>query len=546
MPTYRNITINLQSDTTQNILEFAPPPTPTTSPRKIASSPPNTPEDDENTSDHPQLHDERHAAISVYIPFVPKTLFWVNYQVAPPAAQGIFYVFKLFVNKIEAATWSCSRKQQFRGKCMFGLFDTGCEEDGPTGASLGKGMQKRVFRFGEAEYRACGDLSSDEPVDRFVEIRVFRANKKSRREPILQGRIPAELPGQVQYAHLEGNDEHTRMTMLTADRLANGGLLHSKAPQRYFKFGLLDPLDEPFATFRFFYRTWAEIELLGLRLGTVEGDETSIFTADTAILDEDASGSAQEGNFGTSVLRHQSNRSSISQEYFARYPTPEVPPKDEPVCSPSAMATHRQVIGPTPFSSQSSAFEGMGANAQQSIGYPSVFQERNSQSYNIPAQQSPYVDNPYNSWNHHYQGNAFAQQQMAAQYANMYPAICGVNPSTGMPIGGYHFLPPSHPHAVQPVQLEKELPPTPTSPASPATRRLKAALSFQTKAQLPKHQLVTPANRLHNPPRHNSPALVLQNDLSTVTRHGRRKWQAKECTSREWEGWICGQDQPCL
>lgn len=39
-------------------------------------------------------------------------------------------------------------------------------------------------------------------------------------------------------------------------RLINAGVLHQSHPQRYYKYALLDPLDQPFATFRFYYRTY--------------------------------------------------------------------------------------------------------------------------------------------------------------------------------------------------------------------------------------------------------------------------------------------------
>ena len=41
-------------------------------------------------------------------------------------------------------------------------------------------------------------------------------------------------------------------------RLVNGGLVHPKHPRRYYKYALLDPLDQPFATFRYYYRTWGQ------------------------------------------------------------------------------------------------------------------------------------------------------------------------------------------------------------------------------------------------------------------------------------------------
>ena len=38
--------------------------------------------------------------------------------------------------------------------------------------------------------------------------------------------------------------------------MLNAGFLPDDHPQRYYTYSLLDPLDQPFATFRWYYRTW--------------------------------------------------------------------------------------------------------------------------------------------------------------------------------------------------------------------------------------------------------------------------------------------------
>ena len=42
-------------------------------------------------------------------------------------------------------------------------------------------------------------------------------------------------------------------------RLSNGGLLEQGLPCRRYKYQLLDPVDEPYATFRFYYRTYGKL-----------------------------------------------------------------------------------------------------------------------------------------------------------------------------------------------------------------------------------------------------------------------------------------------
>ena len=41
--------------------------------------------------------------------------------------------------------------------------------------------------------------------------------------------------------------------------LVNAGDMPDKNPQRYYKYLLLDPLDAPFATFRYYYRSWGKL-----------------------------------------------------------------------------------------------------------------------------------------------------------------------------------------------------------------------------------------------------------------------------------------------
>ena len=46
-----------------------------------------------------------------------------------------------------------------------------------------------------------------------------------------------------------------RYRLLKYTSLVHAGLLPTRAPQRYYKYALLDPLDQPFATFRYYYRS---------------------------------------------------------------------------------------------------------------------------------------------------------------------------------------------------------------------------------------------------------------------------------------------------
>lgn len=60
--------------------------------------------------------------------------------------------------------------------------------------------------------------------------------------------------------------------MLTRNRLAVAGRARGAHPKRFYKFALIDPTDQPFATFQYFYRTWEQLRYLGLIDGESDVD----------------------------------------------------------------------------------------------------------------------------------------------------------------------------------------------------------------------------------------------------------------------------------
>lgn len=69
----------------------------------------------------------------------------------------------------------------------------------------------------------------------------------------------------------------THMTMLMeVPSLMSAGRVGSEHPKRFYKFALIDPVDKPFATFRYHYRTWAQLRQLGLsEIEVVEDGESN-------------------------------------------------------------------------------------------------------------------------------------------------------------------------------------------------------------------------------------------------------------------------------
>jgi hypothetical protein len=166
MPTYKNICVAIHTPFAIEGLPEIAPSTPTGDGRLSSSS-------------IKQLVDEQGCCVSVFVPVMPQSLFWLSYSIIEPPNDGTFYVFKLFVNKHEIVTWCCDKEEEWRGKTMFGLFDTG-KDDMVVG---GAGMEKRVFKFGgtgEESWRVVGDLSADGEKNRYVEVKVCRADMKMR------------------------------------------------------------------------------------------------------------------------------------------------------------------------------------------------------------------------------------------------------------------------------------------------------------------------------------------------------------------------------
>jgi len=89
--------------------------------------------------------------------------------------------------------------------------------------------------------------------------------------------------------------------LLTATRLVSAGRAGPELPKRFYKFALIDPIDQPFATFRYYYRTWDQLRDLGLLdqylTGGGEGNDLSVIEP----LEDDSSG-AVETNRSQSAL----------------------------------------------------------------------------------------------------------------------------------------------------------------------------------------------------------------------------------------------------
>lgn len=238
MPVYRNITINLVSQfDILNIPEYAPP----------AAL-------DDPFSATPALVDN--SLVSCYIPIYPLSQFWLSYNISAPHPPKALYYFKFFINDACVVSWGCGEENGFKGKTMYGLYDSGERWMGEPG------VDARVFSFAN-ESTTHRRMNSN--LGQVMEVRVYRARGRKRTKPKLEDfeTVITRSRNASQSSQPKGSKNQPRNIKGDINML-EAGMLPDDHPKRYYTFSLLDPLDLPFATFRWYYRTWAQLEALGV------------------------------------------------------------------------------------------------------------------------------------------------------------------------------------------------------------------------------------------------------------------------------------------
>ena len=161
MPTYRSIIISLISQfDILTIPEYAPPSTP-----------------NDPFSPSPTLVEPDLSLVSVYIPTYPSSQFWLSYNISPPHPPNALYYFKLFLNGACVASWGCGEEDEYRGKTVFGLFESSESWKGE------RGVEKRALCFASEN---DDPQSVSDPLGDFLEVRVYRSNGRKRIMPEIQ------------------------------------------------------------------------------------------------------------------------------------------------------------------------------------------------------------------------------------------------------------------------------------------------------------------------------------------------------------------------
>ncbi|KAH0283068.1 hypothetical protein M436DRAFT_51094 [Aureobasidium namibiae CBS 147.97] len=161
--------------------------------------------------------DER--IVDVYVPSYLGSQFWVSYTInpamlAPAHAPTKYMFFKLILDDECIVSWGVGEADEWKGKTMWAFFRG--EDHGGW-----RTVEKRSFFF-----RPAGD-------DQDFDILAYRA--RGRRRTCRQF---DEMPP----AGEKGFD------------LVNWGRLKEHHPQTFYQYALLDPLDQPYATFRYHVR----------------------------------------------------------------------------------------------------------------------------------------------------------------------------------------------------------------------------------------------------------------------------------------------------
>ncbi|KAF2850189.1 hypothetical protein T440DRAFT_116401 [Plenodomus tracheiphilus IPT5] len=255
MPTYRSINISLHSQfDIETFPEYPPEPKENYLARGISGF-------------VPTLIDDTSSTCSVYVPALPGSTFWISYSVEPPVPAGHYFLFKLYINGAHIVSFSTGKEDGWEGKTMFGLFERS------EGVDNGKRMEKRVLCFTPPDRKdhMWKDVANVHDETARLEIKVHRANGRRRTERVFED-----------YAKTPHAKNGKGISLVSAGRAG------PEQPKRFYRFALTDPVDQPFATFRYYYRTWDQLRGLGLleldEFGAPEDDNLPVIEPQDTFL----------------------------------------------------------------------------------------------------------------------------------------------------------------------------------------------------------------------------------------------------------------------
>ncbi|KAJ4425238.1 hypothetical protein N0V82_000048 [Gnomoniopsis sp. IMI 355080] len=189
--------------------------------------------------------------ISVYIPSLPGSQFWINYVVENEPSPPSHLFFKLHMNGRYITSWGINPKVKSQGRVEKALYEPCDRWDQEENGVVFKqeGIEARYFYFmSDQQQLSVADDGG------LIEVHVFRAKGRKRRAAKLD-----------QYRQLDKYG-------------ITGGLIDNPQDVTFFDFHLIDPKDTPFATFQFHYRSLANLRQLNL----IPAGDTSIASSPPA------------------------------------------------------------------------------------------------------------------------------------------------------------------------------------------------------------------------------------------------------------------------
>ncbi|CAN8095540.1 unnamed protein product [Discula destructiva] len=207
--------------------------------------------------------------ISVYVPSLPGSQFWIKYVVecAPSSSSHLF--FKLYMNGRHITSWGINTRTKSKGhveKALYAPCDRWDQEDNGV-VFKPEGIEARYFYFVSDQQQPS--IADDGGL---IEVHVFRAKGRKRRAAKLD-----------QYRQMD------RYGVATP----SGGLVDSPQEVTFFDFHLLDPKDAPFATFAFHYRSLTNLHQLNL----IPTDDLSTLVSSPASTVKRVVDSISKGSF---------------------------------------------------------------------------------------------------------------------------------------------------------------------------------------------------------------------------------------------------------
>ncbi|KAI7192959.1 hypothetical protein KC316_g3451 [Hortaea werneckii] len=266
MPTYRGITLALQSQ--YDALTIPEAPLPSATP---------VPEDDlvdfaigEGREDRFLVEDSCTESgmsgtvyyldpalrtVDVSIPIYASSQFWIVYACPRPLPgtgheddlQVRYYFFKLLVRDQCIVSWGCGEEQGWQGKAMFGLVSSGLDFE------RRRVVEKIGFFFPPYFSEAYDGSESADTVA--FEVQVFRSSARRRERTGMDGMLSnKEVEGRL------GN----RLGMHSL------GIMKKGEPNRRYTYALIDAVDEPYATFKYHFERedFEDSNALGSSLST--------------------------------------------------------------------------------------------------------------------------------------------------------------------------------------------------------------------------------------------------------------------------------------